>query len=165
MKRYFKSNERYYEYDDQVNVRQAVLKNGHWHYASENYRREYLADQPLSESDSASEEDEISPEEFEQVWEEVMREQQLKRYFRREEGNVSYFEYDRGYAVRQVEITNGYWRRSAEDLRRQYLTKQPLAVMASDRRTRDIALEEFEAIWQEALQAEYNQALKRPPRK
>ena len=80
-----------------------------------------------------------------------MREQQLKRYFRREEGTVSYFEYDGGQAVRQVELTNGSWRRSAEDLRRQYLTKQPLSVMASDKRTREIAPEEFEAMWREAL--------------
>ena len=65
----------YYEYDGDYNIRKIEIRNGQWNYATENHRRDYLADQPLSESERhpATWQYEISTEEFEKVWDEALK--------------------------------------------------------------------------------------------
>ena len=66
----------YYEYDGDYNIRNIDIINGHWSYASEDYRRDYLADQPVSESEAhptPSWVHEISAEEFEKAWDEALK--------------------------------------------------------------------------------------------
>lgn len=71
----------YYEYDGDYNIRNVDIINRQWSYASENYRRDYLADQPLSESEEhpmPSWVHEISAEEFERVWDEALKRSSTK---------------------------------------------------------------------------------------
>ena len=169
MKRYFKYDENpevrgvlYYEYDDEYNIRRMVLKNGRWQYASEEYRREYLVDQPLSAHDPETWNHEISREEFEAAWNEAIKERQKKHSFKMilPEEKVMYCEYDGENAVRQVDRTNGQWKRYGEDLRQGELTKLTLSESDAAIWKHEISGEEFEAVWREAIKAEWKQAQK-----
>lgn len=63
----------YIEYHDDYAVRQVDIINGIWYRASENYRQEYLADQPLTLEELQQEGvKEISQHEFEAVWQEAI---------------------------------------------------------------------------------------------
>lgn len=170
MKHYFKHDEKpevhgilYYEYDGEYNVRRVVLKNGRWHYASEDYRREYLADQPLSGDDPKIWKHEISGEEFEAAWNEAIKGKQRRHYFKTplKAGGVLYLEYDDENAVRQVEVRHGQWRRYSEDLRHEYLTHQLLSESDPEIWKHEISGEEFEEVWNEAIKAAWSEAQKR----
>lgn len=80
MKRYIKEDLQeigifYYEYDGDYNIRKIEIRDGQWNYATESHRKDYLADQPLSEAQDhpVTWEHEILAEEFEKVWEEALK--------------------------------------------------------------------------------------------
>ena len=64
---------KYIGYHDNYAVRQINIINGIWYRASENYRQEYLADQPLTLEELQQEGvKEISKHEFEAVWQKAI---------------------------------------------------------------------------------------------